>query len=278
MSQGHEKYFGRITLPNIIVCVTNCYFLMVILDLQAYGWIAAKLIYEIVQLTTGLWVYLNKTTPETRGLVSFREATEGLVEFMKDTVKMMLGNYLEWIGYELAGYFVAISQKQSEITGYVSCYNFAGYTYCMSISISIVARTRINVLRGIGKMRAAKNYFIFMCLTALLIGLCFIILYSSFQNQISNLYANSTPEVRQAFLGAMRTYIMFIPFEVSLLMLILGLKTLKKLGLIIAVTSINSIGLNLILLNVLRWYDMITAATGIFCLYFGNTLNSIIFC
>ena len=247
MAQGQEHYFGRAAVPNLVLCFFTSYLFMVVFDMQINGWIISKAIYEFVFLAVGLWVYFKKTEPEGRGLVNLSEALEEYAQFFGSTVKMAMGNYAEFLGFEIATYFVARTKDQNQIAAYTAILNLSGVFYCIGISYAVIVRTRINILIGMRLGDTAKNYFKFAYLSSIFTGVLLSLVALPNRSFVSLIYASSTPEMKDWFMSLSLIYFMFLPCEVSFYSALIGIKTTNQLSFLIAINCVSILAANTVL-------------------------------
>lgn len=226
MAQGHENVFGKTSIVAMMVALAFETFFILVLELGAGGFFLAKLLFESFALCIAIWVYLRRTDPKTRGFVSFREALPGLGHFNLVSFKFAMGNYTEFIGYELTSYFVFLSKNESHIAAYSSIMNFMTMFYSVGEIFAVVCRTRMNLLLGKGLWKAAKNLYILFVASVFLFGCCLSLLFFLLRDKLSALYAGTDPEMKATFETLFLTYCAVIPSDLTMITVFVGVKTI----------------------------------------------------
>lgn len=246
MSQGFEKDFNIFGIINTILCICLSYFLVVSMRLGIYGFVYAKCIYEINNCLVGLYV-LKKVNPDTFGMVSISDLQLGLKSYLIDTLKYSLGSYSEILGVESISILVASLQVDEQTTAYMAMISLLGSVYTFGMALSIIARTRINLLIGCGLLNTAKNAFWFIHKVGCFMGLLESVILVSFCSQIANFYSSNNQAVRSYLSGLIYLYSLWTVSEVSISTTFVGIKTIGKVTTLLKVNLITLLIINPVL-------------------------------
>ena len=245
MAQGQEHYFSYPSAASLLFGFIMSYYLMVKLDMRIYGMMLSKLMVHLLNLMIGLWVYFNKTEEKTRGLVKVSLALDGLGSYLASNINIAFGNYSEFIGFEVATFFVAQTMDQNQIAALGSCSTVSGIFYCLGISFSIICRTRMNIMIGMKELEAAKNYFKFAYFASVLTGVLLSCILLPWVSLISDLYASSTQEMRYWFGNVLTIYFFFLISELSTYTSFVGMKTINRVNYLTILNLVVMIVLNI---------------------------------
>lgn len=244
MAQGHEHFFGIVGLINMALAVPGNYFTIYYLDMGVTGYAIVRTSTELITLCMGIFVY-SRTQKETQGLASWSETTKGFLKYLIESIKFTLGSYAYGLGIEVAGYFIALTQDTNQIGAYLCMLNFAGYLFTIAVAFSVICRTRINILIGMGQQKAAKNYFGFFifCImvftvkgTALLIGT---------RKYTAALFTSSSPDMQSWMEQLIICYGLILSLEMTYHTSALGMKTIGRVNLLLLVAAVLIIGVNI---------------------------------
>ena len=280
MAQGQcEAIIGKTALPTALFSFLCAYIFIIQYDMSIYGWILAKLVYELIGLAVGYYCFYYTTHPETQYFEPMDAATPGLKEFIIDSVKFSLGSYTEFIGFEFTTYYVALLHNNNYLAAYSSLVNVTGWVYCLGASFAIVSRTRINMLIGMGKIAAAKNFFIFFLSSIVFMGVLIGMLVFFFaRNLIGMIYASSNEEMSSTFKTILGIYCFCIPSEFSATTTFVGIKTIGKIDILVIANFITLIvgnGFGGFILSKLDFGPIILSSWLFILLYFQNGLSAI---
>ena len=229
MAQGCESIFGYFGFPNAIVCVAMSFAFVIYFHMGAFGWILSKTIFEITNLGLGIYVLRTQTNEQARSLAPLSDSLDGLKEFLIDAFKFTMGSYSEMFGFEFTSYFVAIQRNNNMIAAYGSMVNFTGIVYCLGASFSVSARTRANILIGMGKSHVAKNFFLFFVKALAVIGAVLgLVVYGLLLEPLCAIYASANMEMYTYFKELLAIYCLCLPSEVSLTSSFVGMKTIGR--------------------------------------------------
>ena len=254
MSQGHEQIFGRAGLLNTLFCTLLSYVTIVHLDCGVYGFVAGVVVMEASNLLLAL-VVLQRTNPESRGLLPWSQVREGLLDYIFETFKFCLSMIFETLGYELSSYFVALTHDNGQISAVASMFSLTSIIYKIGLSVAAITRTRVNILLGMKQIEAAKNTYIFACLLTFVLGFCASVLLFFSRASVASFYTSRLPEVRMWLVELLFIFCFFLPSEMTLTMSILGIRTINKQGLLSGYTLFFLILLNLPLSLLARSFD-----------------------
>lgn len=260
-SQGHESIFGRVNFFNVPLSLLLSYVFIIRWDMEIQGWVYSKLVFELVNLCTGLYVFLCWSIPEVKGFVSLQETFSGLGHFVLDSVKFTLGTYSEFFGFEITSYFVAVTGNNDSIAAYTSFISVNTLLFIVGLSFATICRTRLNLLMGMHLPNTARNFFFFFVTCAAIVGLVVSVALFSTRTILAEFFANSTERMKNDFFGLLSVYVFAAPSELSVATSMMGMKTL---GRIIDVLKIAFI-----------FYVLLNFITGKTILHFGGEVTSL---
>ena len=261
VGQGEEEYLGKSGLVNMLVSCVCSYVFIAVFGLGLDGFLWGKSIYEALNLASCVYIY-GMTDERTRGRVPLAEVLDGFWGFCGESVKFGLGSYSEVIGFEISTVYVAHSQDNIQISAYASQINLSSFFYTFGLSLSIIVRTRINTIIGMGKPHTAKNVFIFYYISCILLGAAVSIVIRLIKPFILSTYSGENEEIRSCLGGLIGVYQYLLPCELSFFTSSIGMKTI---GLINQQIVLNSIVLSI--LNITIGYVVMVTdgrATSIF--------------
>lgn len=232
LSQGHEKVFGYTSLASLTLTIIANYFVMIEYRYGIHGWIYTKTANEFVTLVVTIVVYF-KAVPETRGFVSLNTAMKGFGVFFYDSIKFMFGLYPECLGFELTGFFIALTDNTDQIAAYYCTVNITSMMFCVGFAFAIICRTRMNILLGMGHHQAAKNYFKFYVGFNLIIGGVIGVFLYVCRDLLVRLYSDSTPDMKHWFFRLVLIYSIVASTEIAMNTVMVGVKSIGKIGMLL---------------------------------------------
>lgn len=230
MAQGFEHYFGNMGIISSVFAIILNYFLIVTGKLGVLGWVYTRTLCSLGELIFTLIIFFLKTEKESRGVLSLKETLPGFDQFFFDSVKFTLGTYTEYLGFEIAGFFVLLKGDNDQTAAYYAAINVSGLTYTSGIALAIVARTRMNILIGMNLKQTARHYFEFFFLSAFSLGLFGTLFGLLGRELLADCYASATPEMRAWFIKLMILFALASPSETSACTAQVGLKTVGGVG------------------------------------------------
>ena len=243
MSQGIEQIFGYTSLISAALSVGFGYYFVVEQDLGAVGWVYSKTIYESMTLLIAVAAFF-RTEKRTRGLVSFKEMSEGFFTFFWISVKFALGSYSEFIGNEVASYFVFLTKDDIQIAAFSIILNISALFYSSGETFAIICRTRMNLLIGKGYERLAKNFYLFYVLTLAFYGAIIGCIIFLCRYQLAIIYADSSQVISARFISLISIYSMCIPNELTITSSFIGVKTIGAIGYLLTLNFLLFICVN----------------------------------
>lgn len=278
MSQGHEKIFGMVSVISAPLAMILGYFLVVKCEMYINGWIWAKGIYETVGLIAAIWVYTQRVHPETRGWPE-ESWVDGFLKFFWETLKFTFSTYSEYMGFEVTSYFVAITHDNNAIAAYSAIISVAALVFTTGMAFAFIARTRINLLIGMGRGQTAKNFWIFFEVSCVVFSSFYMILCFFIPDYIAKIFADSSPEMKNIFVQLLFIYGIVMPSEVSCLTSVVAVKSVGKIVQIIGFVFVYYVCMNFIIsYNFHNWgYGAPALFTGL-CLsifFFNVTMITI---
>ena len=230
MSQGHESVFGNMGIVTSTFAIVFNYFTIVKWDMDILGWVLSRTIASLLELIFVLYIFFAKTSPESRGFASFQDTIDGFKSYFGDAIKFTLGAYSEYLGFEIAGFFVLLAGQEFQTAAFYSVMNIAGISYTFGYSFAVVARTRLNILIGMGKQQTAKYFFEFFILSTIACGVVWGILVVILREPLALCYASSNDELKMWFKSLLVILAFACPSETSLTSAQIGLKTVGGIG------------------------------------------------
>ena len=273
VAQGHESYFGKISLANTIICIIIGYYLIVVKNQGLWGSVVLKGIYESVHLLTGAIKMKFGTHPETRGLSTFKAVGDGLCEYFTDMIKFVLGTYTEFLGFEITTLFIAKFHDNDEIFAYAASASLVNGCYNVGMALSLIGRTRINYLIGQQKQAAAKTLFIYMHRIGMVIGvICGIVVFSNAQPLA--VFLTGTNAAAAVWMEKIvRIYCFFLASEFSIYLSFIGMKSIGRIVLLLILNLVFAIFGNLLGCTILSHFGYRSPQIFI-SLYFLNTVTN----
>ena len=164
---------------------------------------------------TFLAVYYTKTHPATRGFASIKEASKGLGAFARDGLTFWISNVFEWSGWEICGYYNALSHDNNQISAFSSMMNIVYIVIDIGFGFLVVGRTRVNYLLGAGYSTAAKKVglvsLVAVGCTSLITGTIIYLL----RNPIANMYASNSEETLGYLVKMLALYRFFLAADMG---------------------------------------------------------------
>lgn len=111
VSQGVETSFAKVNGIAIAggLCVMSvlCFYYDMFID----GWIITHAVSSSINFVGYLFVWVNETQAETRGLAPLADVIGDFCKYFGDSLNYIGGNYAEWAGWELANVFTGMTQN-----------------------------------------------------------------------------------------------------------------------------------------------------------------------
>lgn len=233
MAQGIENVFGQTSILALIISVICGYLFVVKYSLGPAGWVISKIIYEFILFLVAVGAKIA-TQEETKGFCSWEVTFQGYRSFFWESVKYSLGSYSEFLGYEVASYFVFRTNGTAQIAAYTAIFNVTSLFYSTGETFAVICRTRMNLLIGKNLKRTAKNFYIFYLIILFSLGTAFGVLFYCLRKYITLAYAGSNYYMSEAFEDLLIVYCFCIPSELSIPTTFMGIKTVGGINLLIA--------------------------------------------
>lgn len=237
MSQGLERIFGKIAIVNCAATGAFSYYFIVRCRLGITGWIIAKIISESVTLISSI-IVSRRGHPESLGFVSWEVVKDGLLSYFVDTLRFALGNYTEFIGYEITTYFVALSNSYADIAAYVSLLSFGGFVYRFGTAFSVILRTRVNILLGMDWRQTARNFFFFYTIGQTVLGLSAGLLLFIFSSNQARAYSGNDPVLYATLYTMFRVYSVALANEFLMCTISIGIKSIGRIDYLLKLNMI----------------------------------------
>lgn len=239
LSQGHEQILGYTSLASVTLTIAANYFVIVEHKMSIEGWIVTKTINEVVSLLVALFVYC-RTVPQSRGFVPLGVAFKGFGSFLFQALKFMLSIYPEYLGFEATMYFIVLNKDNNQIAAYNCMINIAGLLFGVGFAFAYICRTRVNILLGMGNHKAAKNYFKFFVLVNIITGILVGLALYFGRPFLARAYSDTTGEMRDWFYKLVLVYSIASGQELAMNTVLVGMKTIGKVGLLLILNSVIS--------------------------------------
>ena len=230
MAQGHEHFFGTMGIVSSVIAILLNYILIVRYDCGVLGWVYSRSFCSTGELLFVLCIFYWKTDEGGRGVVTISQAIAGFKPFFIDSIKFTLGSYTEYLGFEIAGFFVLLHGDNNQSAAYYSAVNVSALTYTSGIAFGIIIRTRINMLMGMGLPQTARNYFEFYFISTVIAGTVIGIIGLLNRKLLADCYASANDELRRWFLTLVVLYAVTAPSEASACSALVALKTVGGIG------------------------------------------------
>jgi len=243
MAQGIESIFGHTCLLSAIISVCFGYYFVVELGLGAIGWVYSKTIYELITLIVALAVFF-KTHARTRGFVPIKEVVDGFWPFFWTSVSFAVGSYSEFLGNEIASYFIFLSKDEPLIAGFSAVLNISALFYSMGETFAIICRTRMNLLIGKQLFQLGKNFFLVFILSLATFGAAVGCVIFTFRHQLTSIYAGNSPTTSKYFLDLISIYSFCLPSELTITSSFMGIKTIGSIGFLLLLNLLLFVGAN----------------------------------
>ena len=205
-SQGIETtFFGLMITNTLISCAFMCFlcfYVGLVLDALVYSLI----LFQAFNLIIFSKVYLFECDKKTIGLVSFFEAMDGFINYMKDWTKYFVGIWIEWIAWEVSTYFAALTNDINQVAAFGSIINVAYISIMLQFGFRMVARSRINYLIAKGYIDAAKRCFFLIFVGIICLNILFGILLFFLRDYIADLYAGNIPKTHDYLIQLIIVY------------------------------------------------------------------------
>ena len=237
-AQGVEDAFTLGTVVAFFIGTSVSGVLVLHFGLGMYGWMTGKIVFDIIVLAITIWKLFADTDPDSRGRIAWTEFTKGLFHFLLESFKFALSTYSEYIGYEITSFFVYTNPDQNQIASYVAVKNLTIIMYCLSETAALVARTRINMLVGLKRVKTGKNFFAYFLAATLALGCCYSLVLLVANPWIEVNIAGANSELTSDFRQIMALYRWFCILDSIYLSVIMIMKSLGKVNLLLWVNVV----------------------------------------
>ena len=188
LAQGITKPIGAANVVSVIICAFISGWLVKNLEFGILVFPVCKVVMEICNMV-GLAVCYTCIDKETVRCVKFSDITSGLGPFLLLGFKFVLGQYAEFIGFEMNTWIASLTHDQDQISAFVAFLNISGFLFAVGLGFAIAARTRVSNLMGSQDAVKTKNAAHFYKFLSFCVGFIFFILMLSFRHQISEIYS-----------------------------------------------------------------------------------------
>ena len=244
MAQGLEHYFGKIGMVNNGLNIIFNYVTIVHFGYGAEAIVIGRGIFSFTEILCGFYFVVDLTKRETRGLVTMQEALVNFRSHFLECLSFVFGTYSEFIGFEIATYFVALLHNNNMISAYSAVIAISGVIYCTGMAFAIICRTRINILIGMKKFEVACNYFDFFVKSAAGTGIVIGLVSAAFTPWVAASFASSNDEMYGYFVVVYLIYCSCMGSETSIYSSFVGIKTVGKVRELVKLNCITMIGFN----------------------------------
>lgn len=194
VAQKIDKDYGISNLVSIITCGCLCNWIVNDLKLGIYLFPICKMIIEVINLLTNLWVFLFRIEKESLQCIAPKNIfTSDLKAFLWVGLKIMSALYAEFLGFEANTYLAAITQDQDQISAFVSWVNITGMIYAFGLGFGNVARTSVSNYVGGGKHVQAKHSSHFFIAMSAFLGVVLMIVLPLNAGSIASVYSPLEP-------------------------------------------------------------------------------------
>lgn len=190
-SQGVEGAFTPFLLGNLLLSMFVGQFFLQTLELGVPGWILFRVFYELVGLATGMYLLFTKADPNTLGTFDKNLFLQTIRANSLDILSFSACFALESLGIELSIFFVAASGNLEDIAAYVAFMNFLRIILGIGKGLSVILRTRVNLLIGKRSQSTAESFFWFFYTSTLIHSLFLGVLTLMFSRVLPWLYTTN---------------------------------------------------------------------------------------
>lgn len=247
ISQGLERYFAMIGIFNLAISLPASYLFIYRLRLGIYGSVFVRFLIEIFKFCLAAFVFFKKTHPESRGFASLQDTMKNFRPYMIDSLKFTATGYSEHLGFAIIGYLVALTGDIDQIGAYYSLENYTGLPYVLGAAITIIVRTRVNILIGMDKGVVAGNFFRYISLCVYCLGILVGLITLYGRHFISDWYVSSDPAANSWCVVLTSIYALFIWADIVMILAMSAMKSLGKINLVIRYSSLTMLAGNIIL-------------------------------
>ena len=231
-AQGVENVFAWKNTVSFVAASSCSIILVVFYNFGVNGWLIGRILYESLNFLATV-ITFKKVHPETLGFVSFAELKKGYCEFLWDSLQYTFSSYSEFLGLEVALFFIYRTPYQIDAAAFVCVGNFSMINYCFCEGFQVICRTRLNLLFGKKRHAEAKRFFICFLSTVVLFGVALAVAVHFASPLTAKLFASSTPELTASYRQLMQIYCFQIVFEVVYYVIAVGMMSIKKVGTLI---------------------------------------------
>lgn len=215
--------------------------------LGIYGCILVSGVIECIKFCLASYVFFSKTHPQSRGLASLEDTTRDFRPYLLDSLKFTATSYSEHLGFATTGYLVALTGDINQIAAYYSIENFTVIPYCFGSSISIICKTKVNVLIGMDKAVTAGNFFRFAAICVYAVGGLLALSTLLARHYISDWYVSSDPETNYWCVILVIIYSIVIWADVIMNLAMVGMKSLGLINLVMKYSLFTMLAGNMII-------------------------------
>jgi Na+-driven multidrug efflux pump len=234
-------------IVNLFISLPVSYLFLYKMRLGIYGFILVRCVTECTKFCLASYVFFSKTHPQSRGLASLEDTLRDFRPYLIDSLKFTATSYSEHLGFAITGYLVALTGDINQMAAYYSIENFTVIPYCFGYSISIICKTRVNVLIGMDKAVTAGNFFRFAAICVYAIGGLLAIFTFLGRHYISDWYVSSDPDTNHWCVILVIIYSMFIWADVIMNLAMVGMKSLGLINLVMKYSSFTMLAGNMII-------------------------------
>jgi Na+-driven multidrug efflux pump len=184
---------------GIVTCGCLCPWLVNDMKFGIYVFPVCKMILEIINLLTNLWVFLFRIEKGSLKCIAPKDVfTPELGTFLWLGLKIMSALYAEFLGFEANTYLAGITHDQDQISAFVSWVNITGILYAfgkffylkkIGLGFANVSRTTVSTYVGGKKSVQAKNSSYFFITWCAVLGVLALILLPLNAENIASVYS-----------------------------------------------------------------------------------------
>ena len=197
--------FGVINLGAILLNIILGYVFIMVLEMPIYGFPICKFINEVIVFVLCIVLWKKRVEPKSKSPIIWKWYREEVCGYICTALKVIVGFYCTFLGFELNTYFAGITKDDIQIAAFVGWTNLAGIVFCTGLGFGIIGRTKIGHLVGAKKFEDAKNLMYFNLTVTGVIGCLICVIFLSIRYYMTFIYTN-IPEISQKMSGLFLVY------------------------------------------------------------------------
>lgn len=95
--------------------------------------------------------------PRTKVRLTLNENFNGFWPFFCESTKFIFSIFVEYLGYSIVAYIVALLHDKSALSAFGSMDNFLAILFCIGLGVGDIVKSNVGLLIGEEKLVQAKN-------------------------------------------------------------------------------------------------------------------------